>query len=198
MVTADQPGWKIFPFRRGITEEIIKGPVGIDNALILEIDHAFAQRIEDANQLCTLRRELIGTLGNALFQDLRMLDWSPVSFDAWFGTPESQSRSRQISRQAVNHLTSIGGGGATSALTGPLMRMFNNFSYSRLGMGCKLENYVCTIRGLNDEPDSVLIMEGSGVPNLSIRVFNRRMDWPQLVSNLSATTSGESIRIGDP
>jgi hypothetical protein len=130
--------------------------------------------------------------------DLRMLDWSPVSFDAWFGTPESQSKSRQISRQAVNHLTSIGGGGATAALTGPLMRMFNNFSYGRLGMGCKLENYVCTIRGLNDEPDSVLIMEGSGVPNLSIRVFNRRMDWPQLVSNLSAATSGESIRIGDP
>jgi hypothetical protein len=131
-------------------------------------------------------------------RELRMLDWSPVSFDAWFGTPESQSRSRQISRQAVNHLTSIGGGGATAALTGPLMRMFNNFSYSKLGMGCKLENYVCTIRGLNDEIDSVLIMEGSGIPKLSIRVFNRRMDWPQLVSNLSAASSGESIRIGDP
>jgi hypothetical protein len=130
--------------------------------------------------------------------DLRMLDWSPVSFDAWMGTPERQSSSNQISRQAVNSLTSIGGGGATAALTGPVMRMFSNFSYRRLGMGCKLENYVCAIRGLADEDNSVVIMEGSGVPKLMIRVFNRRMDFPQLVSNLAAASSGEGIRIGDP
>lgn len=130
--------------------------------------------------------------------DLRMLDWSPVSFDAWMGTPERQADSRSISRQAVNHLTSIGGGGATAALTGPIMRLFSNFSYRRLGMGCKLENYVCVIRGLAEEDNSVLIMEGSGIPKLSIRVFNRSMDWPQLVSNLAAVSSGEEIRIGDP
>jgi hypothetical protein len=130
--------------------------------------------------------------------ELRMLDWSPVSFDAWMGTPERQSSSNQISRQAVNSLTSIGGGGATAALTGPIMRMFSNFSYRRLGMGCKLENYVCAIRGLADEDNSVLIMEGSGVPKLMIKVFNRRMDFPQLVSNLVAASRGEGIRIGDP
>ncbi len=130
--------------------------------------------------------------------DLRMLDWSPVSFDAWIGTPERQADSKQISRQAVNHLTSIGGGGATAALTGPIMRLFSNFSYRRLGMGCKLENYVCAIRGLADEDNSVLIMEGSGIPKLSIKVFNRRMDWPQLVANLSAVSAGEGIQIGDP
>ncbi|HET6564428.1 MAG TPA: hypothetical protein VFG52_03355, partial [Xanthomonadales bacterium] len=130
--------------------------------------------------------------------DLRMLDWSPVSFDAWMGTPSGQADSRSISRQAVNNLTSIGGGGATAALTGPIMRMFSNFSYRRLGMGCKLENYVCAIRGLADEENSVVIMEGSGIPKLSIRVFNRRMDWPQLVANLAAATAGEGIRIGDP
>jgi hypothetical protein len=130
--------------------------------------------------------------------DLRMLDWSPVSFDAWIGTPERQADSKQISRQAVNHLTSIGGGGATTALTGPIMRLFSNFSYRRLGIGCKLENYVCAIRGLADEDNGVLIMEGSGIPKLSIKVFNRRMDWPQLVANLSAASTGEGIQIGDP
>jgi len=130
--------------------------------------------------------------------DLRMLDWSPVSFDAWLGTPERQSDSRQISRQAVNSLTSIGGGGATAALTGPLMRLFSNFSYRRLGMGCKLENYVCAIRGLEDQDDSVLIMEGSGVPRLMIQVFNRRMDFPQLLANFAAASAGGDIRVGDP
>jgi len=131
-------------------------------------------------------------------RDLRMLDWSPVSFDAWIGTPARQADSKQISRQAVNSLTSIGGGGATAALTGPLMRMFSNFSYRRLGMGCKLENYVCSIRGLQDEDNSAVIMEGSGVPKLMIKVFNRQMDFPQLMANLSTASSGEDIRIGDP
>ena len=44
----------------------------------------------------------------------------------------------------------------------------------------------------------MLIMEGSGVPKLMIKVFNRRMDFPQLVSNLEAASRGEGIRIGDP
>ncbi len=140
---------------------------------------------------------IAGKLGGYV-RNLRMLDWSPVSFDAWIGTPDQQSDSKHISRQAVNSLTSIGGGGATAALTGPLMRMFSNFSYRRLGMGCKLENYVCSIRGLEDEENSVLIMEGSGIPKLMIKVFNRRMDFPQLLANLSAASSGQDIRIGDP
>lgn len=130
-------------------------------------------------------------------RDLRMLDWKPVAFDAWFGTPARQSGSNAISRQAVNHLTSIGGGGATAALTSPLMRLFNNFSYRRLGMGCRLENYVCELRGLEDDGQSVLILEGAGVPKIMIRAYNRRMDFPQLVANLAAASAGESVRIGD-
>jgi hypothetical protein len=129
--------------------------------------------------------------------DLRMLDWEPVAFDAWFGTPAQQKGSNAISRQAVNHLTTIGGGGATAALSGPIMRLFSNFSYRRLGLGCHLQNYVCELRGLEDDGDSVLILEGSGVPKIMIRAYNRRMDWPQLVANLAAASAGEGVQIGD-
>ncbi len=159
----------------------------------LEVDNLDLELVTSAFSFGSIAGRLDGYV-----HDLRMLDWSPVSFDAWMGTPERQADSRSISRQAVNNLTSIGGGGATAALTGPIMRMFSNFSYKRLGMGCRLENYVCSIRGLADEDNSVIIMEGSGIPKLSIRVFNRRMDWPQLVANLVAATSGGDIRIGDP
>lgn len=129
--------------------------------------------------------------------DLRLLDWQPVQFDAWLGTPESQSGKKDISRQAVNHLTSIGGGNATAALTGPLMRLFNNFSYRRLGLGCRLENNVCDVRGLQDDGEGVLILEGAGVPKITIRAYNRHMDWPQLVANLAAVSEDNAIRIGD-
>jgi hypothetical protein len=129
--------------------------------------------------------------------DLRLLDWRPVQFDAWLGTPESEGGRKNISRQAVNHLTRIGGGNATAALTGPLLRMFNNFSYRRLGLGCRLENNICVVRGLRDDGEGVLIMEGAGVPKITIRAYNRHMDWPQLVANLLAVSDDNAIRIGD-
>jgi hypothetical protein len=130
-------------------------------------------------------------------RDLRMLDWQPVAFDAWLGTPERQSGANDISRKAVNRLTTIGGGSATTALTGPVMRMFSRFSYRRLGLGCTLENYVCVLRGLEDDGDGVLLLEGAGVPKITIRAFNREIDWPQMVSNLLAISEGDSIRIGE-
>jgi hypothetical protein len=129
-------------------------------------------------------------------RDLRMLDWKPVAFDAWLGTPGQQEGSNDISRQAVNHLTTIGGGPVTTALTSPLMRMFSNFSYRRLGLGCRLVDYVCELRGLSGDPDSVLILEGSGVPKITIRAFNRKIDWPQMVANLLAVSAGDAIQVG--
>jgi hypothetical protein len=130
-------------------------------------------------------------------RDLRMLDWKPVAFDAWLGTPTDQGGSKDISRQAVNNLTTIGGGPVTAALTNPLMRMFSNFSYRRLGLGCRLVDYVCELRGLSGNPESVLILEGAGIPKITIRAYNRRIDWPQMVANLLAVSAGDEIRMGD-
>jgi hypothetical protein len=131
--------------------------------------------------------------------DLRMLDWKPVEFDAWLGSSTAQKGTHDISRNAVDTLTNIGGGGATTALSGPFLRMFNNFSYRRLGLGCRLKNYVCNLRGLDegDGASGVLIMEGAGLPKVMIRAFNRSLDWPQMLANLSAASAGENIRIGD-
>lgn len=128
--------------------------------------------------------------------DLRMLDWKPVAFDAWLGTPEGQAGSKDISRQAVNRLTTIGGGAATTALTGPLMRMFSNFSYRRLGLGCHLQNNICQLRGLSEDASSVLILEGAGVPKITIRAFNRNIDWPQMVTNLLNVSTDNPIQVG--
>jgi len=134
---------------------------------------------------------------DGFIHDLRMLDWKPVAFDAWFGTPANQTGTRDISRKAVNNLTTLGGGGATTALTGPVMKLFNSFSYKSLGMGCRMQNNVCEIRGVSEDDSSALIMEGAGVPKVTIRAFNRRVDWPRLLSQLVAVSEGESVKIGD-
>jgi hypothetical protein len=138
-----------------------------------------------------------GRLGGYV-HELRMLDWAPVSFDAWLGTPQDQQRTNDISRQAVNNLTTLGGGRATAALTSPLMRMFSSFSYRRLGMGCRLQNNICAVRGIGEDDVSVLILEGAGVPRITIRAFNRNVDWPQMVANLAAVSAGQSVSVGAP
>ena len=76
------------------------------------------------------------------------------------------------------------------------MRLFSNFSYKRLGLGCELQNNICQVRGLDEDEVSVLIMEGAGIPKIMIRAFNRQMDWPSLVGGLTAASKGESIKIG--
>ncbi|MDX1556538.1 MAG: hypothetical protein R3212_10970, partial [Xanthomonadales bacterium] len=129
-------------------------------------------------------------------RDLRMLDWKPVQFDAWFGTPQGAGRN-DISRQAVSHLTTIGGGSATTMLSGPVLRLFNNFSYRRLGLGCRLQDNICRIRGIEEQGEAVLLLEGAGIPKISIQAYNRAVDWPQLLAQLVAISSGEEVRIGD-
>jgi hypothetical protein len=129
--------------------------------------------------------------------DLRMLDWRPVAFDAWLGTPPQQKGANDISRRAVKDLTAIGGGSATAALTNPLLRVFNRFSYRRLGLGCRLNNNVCALRGISEDEQSALIMEGAGVPKVTIRAYNREVDWPRLLAHLKAATQEDAIRFGD-
>lgn len=188
----------------GIAVEVFDGAVAITD---LRVERLFgvlpslAANIElrdlDLERLTeTFSFGRIGGRVDGYVHDLRMLDWQPVAFDAWLGTPEDQTGTNGISRQAVNHLTSIGGGGATAALSGPMLRFFNNFSYRRLGLGCMLDNYVCRIRGLDDDGEGVLLLEGAGVPRITIRAYNRSIDWPQMLANLEAISAGESIEIG--
>jgi hypothetical protein len=60
-----------------------------------------------------------------------------------------------------------------------------------------MQNNVCEIRGVSEDDSSALIMEGAGVPKVTIRAFNRRVDWPRLLSQLVAVSEGESVKIGD-
>ena len=185
---------EVFGGRISIGDLNIERPFGVLPSLAANVD-MYDINLEQLTQTFSFG-QISGRMDGYL-HDLRLLDWDPVAFDAWFGTPERQAKSRGISRQAVNHLTSIGGGGATAALTGPIMKMFNNFSYRRLGLGCRLHNNVCELSGISEDDVSVLIMEGAGLPKIMIRAYNRSLDWPQLIAGLTAASDGDGIRVGD-
>jgi len=120
-------------------------------------------------------------------QNLRVVNWNPVSFDARL----LAGGGGRISQRAVNSLVSVGGGGIAAGLQGAMLRLFKNFSYKRIGLNCALQGTVCRMSGLDSDGDGYTIVEGSGLPRLQVVGHQTQVDWPTLVRRLkSAAESG--------
>ena len=126
-------------------------------------------------------------------RNLRLLDWQPVRFDAWFETLEDSPK-RRISQKAVDSISTISGGGG-AALSGTLLNFFEDFPYRKAGLGCLLENNICRMHGLREtEQGGYMILEGRALPHLDIVGYKRRVDWPRLLVQIAAATSSPSTR----
>ena len=84
------------------------------------------------------------------------------------------------------------GGGLGNSLQAQALKLFDDFGYRRIGISCRLAEEVCEMDGLRSAGNSFIIVEGSGLPRLTVVGFNRRVDWPTLVERLVAVTQGES------
>lgn len=127
---------------------------------------------------------------------LRLVDWMPVAFDAQFLTDNQAGSKQRISQRAVQNISSVGDASFMSSLQGKLIGLFNDFGYRRIGIACRLVNQVCEMSGLPDSHhaqagNSFTIVEGAGIPRLTVVGFNRQVDWPTLVERLSAVGSGD-------
>ncbi|MDC8012142.1 hypothetical protein [Tahibacter soli] len=129
--------------------------------------------------------EISGRLSGSIAA-LRLVDWSPVSFDAQMHALDGG----KISQRAVNSLSSVGGGGFVAGLQASVLRIFDTFGYARLGLGCRLENNVCRMRGLDSSPQGYTLVDGRGLPRIRIVGHQAQVDWPVLVERLKAATSG--------
>lgn len=124
-------------------------------------------------------------------RDLRLEAWSPVAFDARFFTPEDDDSRRRISQKAVDNISNLGGAGMSGALARSFLRFFEEFSYKRIGIGCRLQNGVCDMTGAGEAKQGYYLVEGSGIPRIDIIGFNATADWNRLVEQLKQiTTSG--------
>lgn len=131
-----------------------------------------------------------GSITGRLDGDVRNLElfrWEPIRFDARLYTPRDDDSKHLISQRAVNNLSSIGGGGVAAALQGGVLRFFDNFRYSRLGLSCRLENETCYMDGVEPAAGtSYYIVKGSGVPRIDIIGNAHRVNWNRLVGQLKA------------
>lgn len=117
--------------------------------------------------------------------DLRLLDWRPVAMDARLFTHDDAPR-RRISQRAVESISSLGGGSAAGA---SLLRMFDEFSYKRAGLACRLDRNICQVDGVGSHASGgFYLVQGRGLPRLDVVGHRRLVDWPTLVAQLISIT----------
>jgi hypothetical protein len=127
-------------------------------------------------------------------RDLNLEDWSPVAFDARFYTPEGDNSRHRISQRAVDNISNLGGAGLSGSLARSFMRFFKEFSYKRIGIGCRLRKGVCDMRGAGEARQGYYLVEGSGIPRIDIIGYNTTADWSRLVEQLKQiTATGEAV-----
>ena len=124
-------------------------------------------------------------------EGLRLVDWTPVAFNARFITDAAPGVRQRISQRAVQNISSVGDASFVSSLQGQLIGLFDDFGYRRIGIGCRLVNQVCDMSGLHSGGNAFTIVEGAGLPRLTVVGYNRRVDWPTLVDRLMAVGKGD-------
>lgn len=166
-----------------VTNVTLERPFGVAPSLAATITFADLdlQALTGTFDFGEITGRLSGRMGA-----LRLVDWSPVAFDAELHALDGG----RISQRAVNSLSSVGGGGLVAGLQASLLRIFDTFGYSRLGLSCRLANNVCRMGGLEPSGSGYAIVEGRGLPRISVIGHQQDVDWPTLVERLKAATSG--------
>jgi hypothetical protein len=123
---------------------------------------------------------------------LELFAWSPTRFDARLATPKGDKSRHRISAKAVTSLSNVGGGGGgvVQALQGGVLRFFDEYSYEKLGITCRLRNDVCEMSGIEPAGIGYYIVKGAGLPRIDIVGNAGRVRWSQLLESITTTDFG--------
>jgi hypothetical protein len=164
--------------RMTVSQPFGNAPVLTGNIALRQLDLALLTSVFDFGSIT-------GRLNGAL-DELRLVAWKPAAFKASFVADQGG----RISQKAVNNLTAVGGGSLAGGLQGTVLKIFKTFGYKRIGLTCVLKGDVCSMGGLGTAKDGYTIVEGSGLPRLTVVGHQREVDWPTLVRRLQAATEG--------
>ena len=123
---------------------------------------------------------------------LELFAWTPTAFEARLATPKGDKSRRRISAKAVSSLSNVGGGGGgvVQALQSGVLRFFDEYSYEKLGITCKLVGDVCEMSGIEPAGVGYYIVKGAGLPRIDIVGSQGRVNWNQLLSSISTAEFG--------
>ena len=138
----------------------------------------------------------VGSITGKLEADvlgLELFAWTPQSFDARLATPKGDKSRHRISAKAVSSLSNVGGGGGgvVQALQSGVLKFFDEYSYDKLGITCKLRGEVCEMSGIEPAGVGYYIVKGAGIPRIDIVGSAGRVNWNQLISSISTAEFGD-------
>lgn len=167
----------------------LERPFGVAPTLSADVDFQSLdlQPLTSAFGFGEITGRLDGRIGG-----LRVVDWSPVAFDADLHSSPGFKGPRRISQRAVNDLSRVGGAGLVAGLQSQVLKLFETFGYSRIGLKCRLADNICHMGGVDSSGAGYTIVEGSGLPRITVIGHQRQVDWPVLVARLKAATQGQT------
>ncbi|HUQ11844.1 MAG TPA: hypothetical protein VM146_16135 [Steroidobacteraceae bacterium] len=141
----------------------------------------------------------VGSITGRLEADvlnLNLYAWTLVSFDARLATPKGDKSRHRISAKAVSSLSNVGGGGGgvVQALQSGVLRFFDDYSYDKLGISCKLRNDVCEMSGIEPAGIGYYIVKGAGLPRIDIIGNAGRVRWSQLLASIPTDTDNVTVQ----
>jgi hypothetical protein len=137
--------------------------------------------------------------------NLQLVNWRPVRFDAaLYSSPGDYKK--KISQRAVENISALGGAGAAAAIQRSFLRFFDDFNYKMIGLSCQLRNEKCLMGGVesvknkvatgevtvNKASQAFVIVQGSGVPAITVMGYNHSVNWDELLNRLKRITEGNS------
>jgi hypothetical protein len=125
-------------------------------------------------------------------KNLRLVRWNPVAFDGRLYTPANDKSRHRISQRAIENISDLGGSGAAGVLSRGFLRFFEDFAYDRLALGCRLQDGVCQMSGLEPNPKGgYYIVKGKLIPRIDVVGFAERVNWDAFVEQLKSIAEGE-------
>jgi hypothetical protein len=179
----------VFGGEVALSNLVMERPFGVAPTLSSDVvlDNIDMEPMTKAFEFGSITGSLDGYIRN-----LRLLDWSPVAFDARFYTDDKWKGKRRISQKAVRDISSVGGSGLMAGLQNQVLKVFDDFGYEKIGISCKLKDNICAMDGIGSAGDGYTIVAGGGLPRIQVVGFRRRVDWPTLISRLKAATEGQT------
>ena len=118
-----------------------------------------------------------------------------MAFDARLHTTPGDRSKHLISQRAVTSISSVGGGGGgvAAALQSGVLKFFKTFHYDQIGIRCQLRDEVCLMSGIEPARDGYYLVKGRGLPRIDIIGNAGRVDWTQLVGQISASMHSQNI-----
>ena len=104
-------------------------------------------------------------------KDLVMSGGQPEAFDLRIESDESSKEPKRISIKAIENLSILGGGGGSISFLGQL---FKTFSYSKIGISCKLSNDVFELHGLYKRGDREYLIKRGFFGGVNVINMNPR------------------------